>query len=133
MEPTLMMRAGSDGVPAFSSSGSISRVRKKTDLTLVSITLSHPDSGYSAAGAIHTAPALFTRIFKRDSCAATSVASAAQPAAVETSAGTEMHSPALLNSFATSSHTDFLRDEMYTFAPPSRNPRAIIKPIPREP
>jgi hypothetical protein len=45
MEPTLMTRAGSAGLAAFSSSGSRSRVRKNVDLTLVFMTLSQPDSG----------------------------------------------------------------------------------------
>ena len=34
---------------------------------------------------------------------------------------------------ATRSHTSALRDEMYTLAPASTKPRAIIRPMPRDP
>ena len=37
------------------------------------------------------------------------------------------------SSAATSSQTSALRDEMYTFAPASTKPRAIIRPMPRDP
>src|SRR5580698_4962099 len=124
-----MTRAGSSALAAFSSSGWSSRVRKKIDLTLVSITLSHPASEYSAIGAPHAAPALLTRTFRRCSRAKTSAASAAQPAAVETSPGIDSHP----SSFAAASHAVFLRADTYTLAPDSTKPRAIIIPIPREP
>ena len=44
-----------------------------------------------------------------------------------------MHSPILESSAATSSHTSSLREAMYTLAPASTNPVAIILPMPREP
>ncbi len=68
------------------SSGSSSRLKKKTDLTFVSNILSHPASIYSAIEPPQAAPALFTRICRRCSRAATCLAKAAQPAAGESSA-----------------------------------------------
>ena len=44
-----------------------------------------------------------------------------------------MHVPAPASSAATRSQTSALREEMYTRAPASTNPRAIIRPMPREP
>jgi len=44
-----------------------------------------------------------------------------------------MQVPILESSAATSSQTSALRDEMYTLAPASTNPRAIISPMPRLP
>ena len=44
-----------------------------------------------------------------------------------------MHWPDPESSSATALQTSALREEMYVFAPASTNPRAIIRPIPREP
>src|SRR5277367_5599053 len=109
IDPTLITREGSSGLAAFSSSGRSSRVRKKTDLTLVSITLSQPASEYSAIGAPHAAPALFTRTFRLVSRAHISAASAAHPAALDTSPGIEWHP----SSFAAASQAAFLRADKY--------------------
>src|SRR6185436_21130082 len=43
------------------------------------------------------------------------------------------HVPCDESSAATRSQTSALREEMYTFAPASTKPRAIMSPIPREP
>src|SRR3954453_12585070 len=68
-----------------------------------------------------------------DSSGAISAASRVHSSGPERSAGTEMHVPTLESSAATSSQTSALRLEMYTLAPASTKPRAIISPIPRLP
>ena len=65
IDPMLMTRAGSSAVAADDSWGSSARVRKNGAFTLVAYNLSHAPSGYSASGAPHVAPALFTRMWSR--------------------------------------------------------------------
>jgi len=87
------LRAGSSAVAAARSRGSSFWVRKKTPLTFVSITLSHPSSGNSSMGAPQVAPALFTRMSRRDSRPASASARAVTPSRLETSAGRATQSP----------------------------------------
>src|SRR5258705_37942 len=67
IDPTLMMRDGASALAAAASIGTSSLMRKKQPLTLSSNTLSQPDSGYSAKGAAHKAPALLIRTSREDS------------------------------------------------------------------
>src|SRR5262245_55549422 len=107
-----MTLAGSSGRAAFSNSGVRSLVRKKIDLTLVSITLSQPASGYSANGAPHAAPALLTRMLSDCSLPDIVRTSCSRPSVVERSAGHETHLPIADSSSATPSQTSFFREEM---------------------
>ena len=75
--------------------------------------------GYSASGAPQLAPALLTRMSRRDSRAATAAASASQPAWVPQSPGIDTHVPWRESSAAIWSHASFLRDDTYTLAPAS--------------
>src|SRR5438445_6343188 len=129
----LMTRAGSPGPAARSRSGRQARVRWKTPFTFKASTLSHAASGYSASGAPQLAPALLTRTWSAVSRRARASARPRAPASVEQSAGSETHVPCRDSSAATWSHTSALREEMYTFAPASTKPRAIMSPMPREP
>src|SRR5882757_10435115 len=81
-------------------------VKKNSDLTLRSITLSQPLSGNSSNSAPHAAPALLTRMSSFGSSLMISEASLSQPSTVEMSIGSAMHSPSYWadSSFAVASH-----------------------------
>jgi hypothetical protein len=119
IEPMLMTRAGSSGVPASSSNGTRNLVRWKTPLTLTARARSHAASSNCSSGAPQVAPALLTRMSRLDSRAATASASRRHSASVDRSAAMASHSPSFDSSAAAWSNTSALRDEMYTFAPAS--------------
>src|SRR3990167_4073319 len=79
----LITFAGRSCVPPALSSPCSACVRKKGDLTLMSITLSQPASGNPSKGSPQAAPALLTRMSRRSSRASSSLASARQPSKVD--------------------------------------------------
>ena len=87
-------------------------VRKKGDFRLRLTTLSQPLSGNSSNAAPQAAPALLTRMSSLDSWAPKAATSSLIPAAVETSAGSEMQGPIWLSSAAVASQAAALRAEM---------------------
>ena len=93
MDPMLITRAGAPSAAALRSRGRSFWVRKKTPLTLVSITLSQPTSGKDSMGAPQAAPALFTRMSSLSSFAARRAARDSMPLICERSAGREMQVP----------------------------------------
>jgi hypothetical protein len=93
MLPTLITRAGSSAVPAFSSSGRNARVRKNGALRFRPSTLSQAEAGNSASGAPQVAPALLTRMWTRSSDRPTSAASRRHSSSRERSAGTDATRP----------------------------------------
>src|SRR6516162_3742018 len=133
MLPMLMTRAGSSGVPAASSSGKNARVRKKGAFRSRSTTLSQAAAGNSSSGAPQVAPALLTSTFTAGSRWPTSPASRRHSASVDRSAGMATICPYWVSSRSAAAQASALRELMYTRAPASSSPRAIISPIPRLP
>src|SRR5271168_852295 len=84
-------------------------------------------------GAPQVAPALLTRMSSASTRAAISSARRRHSGSLDRSAGIPMHVPLAVSSAATSATASALRDEMYTVAPASTKPSAIILPIPRVP
>ena len=117
------------------SNGNSFCVKKKTPLTLVSITLSQPFSGYSSNGAPHAAPALFIKISRWLSLLLSSLTNELIPSKFERSEGNEIHSPpySFVSRSAVASQTSAFLELIYTFAPLAKKPEAIISPIPLEP
>src|SRR3954447_13792507 len=114
IEAMLMTLAGLSADAAARSGFASALVRKNSDLTLRFITLSQPLSGNSSNSAPHAAPALLTRISSFGSRRMISPASLSQPATVDMSIGSAMHSPsqAAVNSFAVASQGPALRAVM---------------------
>src|SRR5665213_1458696 len=110
-EATLMTLAGRSADAAARSGFANALVRKNTDLTLRSITLSQPLSGNSSNSAPQAAPALLTRMSSLGSRLMSSLASLSQPSTVEMSIGSAMHSPlySAESSFAVASQGPALR------------------------
>src|SRR5450755_2643030 len=133
MLPTLMTRDGSSCVPPASSSGRNALVRKNGAFRLRSTTLSQAAAGNSARGAPQVAPALLTRMFRACSRSPTSLARRRHSASADRSAGIAVTVPYRESSCAASAHASALRELMYTRAPASSRPRAIMSPIPRVP
>src|SRR6516164_9202553 len=133
MLPMLMTRAGSSGVPAASSSGKNARVMKNGAFRSRSTTLSQAAAGNSSSGAPQVAPALLTSTFKAGSRWPTSPASRRHSASVDRSAGMATICPYWVSSRSAAAQASALRELMYTRAPASSSPRAIISPIPRLP
>ena len=88
-----MTLAGRSALAAARSGFASALVRKNSDLTLRSITLSQPLSGNSSKSAPQAAPALLTRMSSFGSSLMISPASLSQPSTVEMSIGSAMHSP----------------------------------------
>ena len=109
-----MTLAGRSCAAAARSGFASALVRKNSDLTLRSITLSQPLSGNSSNSAPQAAPALLTRMSSFGSSLMISAASLSQPATVEMSIGSAMHSPsyAAVSSFAVASQGPALRAVM---------------------
>src|SRR5215470_705723 len=133
MLPMLMTRAGSSGVPAASSSGKNARVKKNGAFRLRSTTLSQAAAGNSSIGAPQVAPALLASMFKAGSRWPISPARRRHSASVDRSAGMAMIFPYRVSSRSAAAQASALRELMYTRAPASSSPRAIISPIPRLP
>src|SRR5579871_4737725 len=133
IEPMLITRAGSSRLAAARSGPSNAAVRWKVPSTFVCTTRSQPEAGNSSSGAPQVVPALFTRMFSFPKRAVVASASAAAPSGVETSPGIPSQSPSSASSRAASATGPSLREEMITRAPACTSPRAIMKPIPREP
>src|SRR5215831_14663681 len=133
MLPMLITRAGSSRVAAASSSGKNARVRKNGVFRFRSTTLSQAAAGNSASGAPQVAPALLTSTFRACSRSATSLASRRHSASVDRSAGMAVTGPYWLSSASAAAQPSALRELMYTRAPASSRPRAIMSPIPRVP
>src|SRR5882724_11458165 len=114
MEAMLMTLAGLSAVAAARNGAASALVRKNTDLTLRSMTLSQPLSGNSSNSAPHAVPALLTRMSSFGSSLMISAASLSQPATVDMSIGSAMHSPpySAVSSFAVASHGPALRAVM---------------------
>ena len=114
IEPMLITRAGLGPAAAWRNSGSSFWVRKKTPLTLVSITLSQPTSGNCSIGAPQAAPALLTRMSSLGSSLASRAARLSTPSMRDRSAGSAMQVPphSWLMRLAVASQTSALRDEM---------------------
>src|SRR3979490_2190097 len=113
-EAMLMTLAGFSAEAAARSGFASALVRKNSDLTLRSITLSQPLSGNSSNSARHAAPALLTRMSSLASSLMSGAAGLSQPATVEISIGSAMHSPrySAESSFAVASHGPALRAVM---------------------
>ena len=88
-----MTLAGRSCEAAARSGFASALVRKNSDLTLRSMTLSQPLSGNSSNSAPQAAPALLTRMSSFGSSLMISAASLSQPSTVEMSIGSAMHSP----------------------------------------
>ena len=112
MDPTLITRAGSSALAAFSSCGSNARVRWKTAFTFRARSLSHAASGYSASGAPQFAPALLTSTCSAGSRDASSPARRLHSPSVARFAGSARQVPSAESSAATSSQTSALREAM---------------------
>src|ERR1700686_3399237 len=114
MEATLMTLAGFSAVAAARNDAASALVRKNGVLRLRLITLSQPLSGNSSKSAPHAAPALLTRMSSFGSSLMISPASLSQPATVEMSIGSAMHSPpySAASSFAVASQGPALRAVM---------------------
>src|SRR5476651_431926 len=110
----LITLAGRSRLAAARSGFASALVRKNSDLTLGSMTLSQPLSGNSSKSAPHAAPALLTRMSSFGSSLMISAASLSQPATVEMSIGSAMHSPpySAVNSLAVASQGPALRAVM---------------------
>src|SRR6266853_2106761 len=133
MLPILMTRAGSSSVPAASSSGRKARVRKNGDFRLRSTTLSQAAAGNPSSVAPQVAPALLTSTFRDFSRSPTCSARARHSCSVDRSAGSAVTVPYWLSSCCAAAQASALRELMYTRAPASSRPRAIMSPIPRLP
>ena len=92
-EPTLITRAGSSWLAAFSNIGSSFCVRKNTPFTLVSITLSQPASGNSSIGAPQVAPALLMRTSSLSSCDDNAATTVSMPSIDDRSPAIGIHCP----------------------------------------
>ena len=134
MDPMLITRAGSSWVPAASSSGTKNLVRWKTPLTLRASTRSKAASSKSASGVPQVAPALLTRMSRVEP----SWSPSRRPAGDTRPRwrgrpGCRCRCPWPRARPPPASTTSALRDEMYTVAPASTKPSAIILPMPRVP
>src|SRR5215472_5795946 len=133
MLPMLMTRAGSSAVPAASSSGKNARVMKNGAFRSRSTTLSQAAAGNSSNGAPQVAPALLTSTCNAGSRWPISAASRRHSASVDRSAGMATIFPYGVSSRSAAAQASALRELMYTRAPASSSPRAIMSPIPRLP
>ena len=93
IEAMLITFAGRSALAAARSGLCSALVRKNSDLTFRFITLSQPLSGNSSNSAPQAAPALLTRMSSFGSRLMISAASCSQPALVDISIGSAMHSP----------------------------------------
>src|SRR5215470_7248010 len=114
IEAMLITLAGRSAEAAARSGLASALVRKNSDLTLRSITLSQPLSGNSSKSAPQAAPALLTRMSSFGSSLMISEANLLQPSTVEMSIGSAMHSPpySAVSSLAVASHGPALRAVM---------------------